>query len=421
MKTLLKKYNPVDAWKALIEDLGVVIFDLCSCYFQRKTGFGIVTSWREEDLIREIDLYMPIYQCRLHIFRKIGHLRKTLLKRQHKVGEFIAEIKDVMAFSAAPKAATVAAACCETYGFSSGSSPLRHILVQQEIDTLKETLSNQVKEKESLSTTLTVFKTESKEKESKYIDKEIVLENQNKEMENILSPSELPKISLINESLKKLKYQLASFDTVVKKRTTPDAIMAGLNSHDVPLMIVLGEWSRAKRKESSDENSSSSDSEDEEYAMAVRNFKKFFKRRGRFVRQPHDERKPFQKYKDDKNGKSKRKCFKCGDPNHLIGECPKASRIYNQKAFVGGCWSDSDEDEEKKTNDEKCLMAKASNEVLSETEYFSNDQSSFDEKDLDSEYSRLCKVGLKVMAKNKSIKQAIIQLENEVLELRTKR
>nr|GEV80680.1 retrovirus-related Pol polyprotein from transposon TNT 1-94 [Tanacetum cinerariifolium] len=34
MKTLLKKYNPVDAWKALIEDLGVVIFDLCSCYFQ---------------------------------------------------------------------------------------------------------------------------------------------------------------------------------------------------------------------------------------------------------------------------------------------------------------------------------------------------------------------------------------------------
>ncbi|GJZ84330.1 zf-CCHC domain-containing protein [Tanacetum coccineum] len=76
------------------------------------------------------------------------------------------------------------------------------------------------------------------------------------------------------------------------------------------------------RKESSDENSSSSDSEDEEYAIA-----------------------------DDKNGKSERKCFKCGDPNHLIGECPKASRIYNQRAFVGGCWSDSDEDEEKKTND----------------------------------------------------------------------
>ncbi|GJR55065.1 retrovirus-related pol polyprotein from transposon TNT 1-94 [Tanacetum coccineum] len=58
---------------------------------------------------------------------------------------------------------------------------------QQEIDTLKETLSNNVKEKESLSKTLTVFKTESKEKDSKYIDKEIVLEKQNKELENIIS------------------------------------------------------------------------------------------------------------------------------------------------------------------------------------------------------------------------------------------
>ncbi|GJW41324.1 retrovirus-related pol polyprotein from transposon TNT 1-94 [Tanacetum coccineum] len=57
---------------------------------------------------------------------------------------------------------------------------------QQEIDTLKETLSNNVKEKESLSKTLTVFKTESKEKESKYIEKEIVLEQPNKELENII-------------------------------------------------------------------------------------------------------------------------------------------------------------------------------------------------------------------------------------------
>ncbi|GJT35720.1 retrovirus-related pol polyprotein from transposon TNT 1-94 [Tanacetum coccineum] len=57
---------------------------------------------------------------------------------------------------------------------------------QQEIDTLKEILSNNVKEKESLSKTLTVFKTESKEKEYKYIDKEIVLEKQNKELENII-------------------------------------------------------------------------------------------------------------------------------------------------------------------------------------------------------------------------------------------
>ncbi|GJX26796.1 pentatricopeptide repeat-containing protein [Tanacetum coccineum] len=154
--------------------------------------------------------------------------------------------------------------------------------------------------------------------------------------------------------------------------------------------------------------------------MAVRDFKKFNKRRGRFVRQPHEERKSFQRNKDDKNGKDERKCFKCGDPNHLIGECPKQSRYQNQNAFVGGSWSNSDKDEEEKTNDEKCLMVKASNEVLFETKYFSDDQSLLDENDLVSEYSRLCKLGLKVMAKNKTLKQAKIELENEALELKDK-
>ncbi|GJX10515.1 retrovirus-related pol polyprotein from transposon TNT 1-94 [Tanacetum coccineum] len=43
----------------------------------------------------------------------------------------------------------------------------------------------------------------------------------------IEAPSELPKVILVNESLKKLKYQLANFDNVVKKRTTSDAITAG--------------------------------------------------------------------------------------------------------------------------------------------------------------------------------------------------
>ncbi|GKG60222.1 hypothetical protein Tco_0609886, partial [Tanacetum coccineum] len=38
------------------------------------------------------------------------------------------------------------------------------------------------------------------------------------------------------------------------------------------------------KKESSDEEYFTSGSEDEEYAMTVRDLKKFFKRRGRFVR-----------------------------------------------------------------------------------------------------------------------------------------
>ncbi|GJV34031.1 hypothetical protein Tco_1394431 [Tanacetum coccineum] len=74
---------------------------------------------------------------------------------------------------------------------------------------------------------------------------------------------------------------------------------------------------------------------------------------------------------------------------------------------------------EETKKEEKCLWL-ASNEVLSETEYFSDDQSSLDENDLDSEYSRLCKIELKVMAKNKTLKQAKIELENEALELKDK-
>ncbi|GJT91574.1 hypothetical protein Tco_1080419 [Tanacetum coccineum] len=61
------------------------------------------------------------------------------------------------------------------------------------------------------------------------------------------------------------------------------------------------------KKESSDEDSSTSDTKDEEYAMAVSDFKKFFKRRGRFVRQPHDERKSSQRNKNDKNDKKQKK------------------------------------------------------------------------------------------------------------------
>ncbi|GJW69386.1 zf-CCHC domain-containing protein [Tanacetum coccineum] len=117
------------------------------------------------------------------------------------------------------------------------------------------------------------------------------------------------------------------------------------------------------KKESSDEECSTSRSEDEEYAMAVRDFKKFFKRRGRFVRQPRNGKKTFQRSRDDKNGKSDRKCFRCGDPNHLIGECPKPPKDKNQRAFIGGSWSDNSEEDDEKAKDETCLVAQASNEI----------------------------------------------------------
>ncbi|GKD81842.1 hypothetical protein Tco_1348681, partial [Tanacetum coccineum] len=78
-------------------------------------------------------------------------------------------------------------------------------------------------------------------------------------------------------------------------------------------------------KESSDEESLTSRSKDEEYTMAIRDFKKFFKKRGK-----------------------------------------------NQKAFIGDSWSDSGERDDEKAKDKTCLMAHASSEIHSESSYFSD-------------------------------------------------
>ncbi|GJS59262.1 hypothetical protein Tco_0654046 [Tanacetum coccineum] len=85
------------------------------------------------------------------------------------------------------------------------------------------------------------------------------------------------------------------------------------------------------KKESSDEECSTSSSEDEEYAM--------------------------------ENGKSDRKFFRYGEPNHLIGECPKPPKDKNQRAFVRGSWSDSGEEDDEKVNNETCLVAQSSSEA----------------------------------------------------------
>nr|GEV06955.1 UBN2 domain-containing protein [Tanacetum cinerariifolium] len=136
---------------------------------------------------------------------------------------------------------------------------------------------------------------------------------------------------LTSLSLDELIGNLKVYEVIIKK--------------DSEMVKVKREQSRSlalkPKKESSDEEILSSNSEDEEYAMVVRDFKKFFKRRGMFVRQPRDE----------------------------IKECPKSPRSKNQRAFVGGTWNDSGEDEEENTKDETCLVAQVSNEALSETEF----------------------------------------------------
>ncbi|GJV61505.1 hypothetical protein Tco_1467605, partial [Tanacetum coccineum] len=122
-----------------------------------------------------------------------------------------------------------------------------------------------------------------------------------------------------------------------------DELIGNLKVHEVVMEkdseIYRGKKERIKsialkaKKESSDEETSTSESDDEEYAMAVRNFKKFFRRKGKFVRQPRKKKKSFRQ-RDEKKGKSDQKCFRYGDPNNLIGDCPKPSRNKDQKAFM---------------------------------------------------------------------------------------
>nr|GEX49875.1 hypothetical protein [Tanacetum cinerariifolium] len=160
-----------------------------------------------------------------------------------------------------------------------------------EIDNLKHTLSEYLKEKESLEQMVTLLKNDFQKEKSRNIDRELALEKQlepklydgsvvqqtnaivirdseetlmledesrskmlQKQKDPMMSekkvntkpnygnskepnlstrttivevPKELPKVSMVNSSLKKLKFHLASFDVVVKERTTAIAITEG--------------------------------------------------------------------------------------------------------------------------------------------------------------------------------------------------
>nr|GFB95348.1 hypothetical protein [Tanacetum cinerariifolium] len=114
----------------------------------------------------------------------------------------------------------------------------------QEIESLKHTLSEHLKEKESLAQKITILKNDFQKEKSRNIDRELALEKQVKELNNIVFkrmqtdepnlsatttivevPKELPEVSMVNSCLKKLKSHLANFDMVVKERTTATALL----------------------------------------------------------------------------------------------------------------------------------------------------------------------------------------------------
>ncbi|GJU47867.1 hypothetical protein Tco_1217422 [Tanacetum coccineum] len=139
-----------------------------------------------------------------------------------------------------------------------------------------------------------------------------------------------PKVTTIEESkdlstllLDELIGNLKVYKVVLEKDSE-----ASKNKKEKYKSLALKE-----KKVSSDEEVSCSDSDDKEYAMAVRNFNKFFKRRGKFVRQPHDDKKNFRRAKEEKKGKEERGCINCGDPNQFVSDSPKHS-FNDQKASV---------------------------------------------------------------------------------------
>ncbi|GKE59220.1 hypothetical protein Tco_1498405 [Tanacetum coccineum] len=145
-----------------------------------------------------------------------------------------------------------------------------------------------------------------------------------------LHPKWRAKVTMIEESK---DLTSLSFDELIRNLKVHEMII----KKDSEIVKAKGKrksLALEAKKEYSDEECSTSRSEDEEYAMAVKDFKKSFKRRGRFVRQPRNDKKTFQISRDEKNGKSDGKCFRWGDPNHLIGKCPKPPKDKNQRAFV---------------------------------------------------------------------------------------
>ncbi|GKA12546.1 hypothetical protein Tco_0692092 [Tanacetum coccineum] len=91
------------------------------------------------------------------------------------------------------------------------------------------------------------------------------------------------------------------------------------------------------KKESSDEECSTFGSEDEEYAMAVRDFKKFFKRRGRFI------------------------CVRSKSTlENVQSHRETRTKEHVRMEFLG---EKSGEENDEKIQDERCLVAQAPNEI----------------------------------------------------------
>ncbi|KAH9650289.1 Integrase catalytic domain-containing protein [Citrus sinensis] len=87
-------------------------------------------------------------------------------------------------------------------------------------------------------------------------------------------------------------------------------------------------------KASKYESDGESEPDDEELAMLVRRFIKFFKKTG--------ERRNFRNFKNQREKKEVITCYECKKPGHIRSECPLINK-FKKKAMVA-TWDDSEED-----------------------------------------------------------------------------
>ncbi|GJY20304.1 hypothetical protein Tco_0392870 [Tanacetum coccineum] len=115
---------------------------------------------------------------------------------------------------------------------------------------------------------------------------------------------------LTSLSLDELISNMKVYEVIIKKDSE---IVKGKREQSRSLALMA-------KKESSDEESLTSRSEDVEYAMAMRDFKKFFKRR------------------------AKENVLDAEIQITISENVRSHQEAKNQRAFVGGSWSDSGED-----------------------------------------------------------------------------
>ncbi|GJV75020.1 retrovirus-related pol polyprotein from transposon TNT 1-94 [Tanacetum coccineum] len=125
------------------------------------------------------------------------------------------------------------------------------LALKEQVDSLEQNLSKQIKEKECLLQTFTVFKSESKEKEDKYMENKIDLEKKIKELDNILF-----KVGQSAQTVHMLTKPQAFYDNIHKQALEffeNNDLKALLQDKDITI-CKLKEIIKSMREKSKEEN-----------------------------------------------------------------------------------------------------------------------------------------------------------------------